>query len=68
MIVGGRYRQLLATSPDHFPMLMTEELQNRGICFLTPQSLASSIYTQQLWVKAATPGEKKRALLLRWGH
>ena len=43
MIVGGRYRQLLATSPDHFPMLMTEELQNRGICFLTPQSLASSI-------------------------
>ena len=28
MIVGGRYRQLLATSPDHFPTLMTEELQN----------------------------------------
>ena len=26
MIVGGRYRQLLATSPDHFPTLMTQSL------------------------------------------
>ena len=27
----------------HNPTLMTEKLQNRGVCFLTPQSLAGSI-------------------------